>query len=172
VHPASPWFEFRFDKTKKPPDTPDLGAWSLPLDTTLAIMNILQKGTVDKFPDIKFIWPHGGGLSIGLLSRASALSGKQEDGFRKSYAKLRQTMSTFYYDLTNTTSKATSQSLLAVASPSHVLFGTDIPRGGNGRFSREQLMEIPNTGFAAADLPGIARGNAEVLFPRLRQQNT
>ena len=50
------------------------GMTELVLDTTRAIHNLLWNGTFGKFPNIKWILPHGGGTVPFLLYRMSAMN--------------------------------------------------------------------------------------------------
>lgn len=167
VHPASPWYEYRFAPDRNPVQMPRFGSPDLPFDTTRAVMNILERDTAFRFPNIKFIWPHAGGTAIVLLSRAAVGWRERGPNLGPTYDRLAKTMATFYYDLALTTSHATIAAIQAIAPPSHMLFGSDIPRAGH--YTRDFLELLPKTGLAVADLAAIGRGNAEALFPRLRQ---
>jgi predicted TIM-barrel fold metal-dependent hydrolase len=176
VHPASPWYEFRSDPSKNPVKMPNAFALELTFDTTRAMMNVLDRETVSRFPNIKFIWPHAGGPTIFILSRAAVLwrrqVGSQEAGersFKETFDGLAKTMATFYYDLTQMTTPATIPAIQAIAPASHIVFGSDIPRAGH--YTRDFLDLLPTVGVAAADVAAIVRTNAEALFPRIRARS-
>ena len=50
------------------------GMTELVLDTTRAIHNLLWNGTFGKFPNIRWIMPHGGGTVPFLVYRMSAMN--------------------------------------------------------------------------------------------------
>lgn len=149
----------------------NIGTGELPFDTTRAIFNVLSQRTVERFPDIRFIWAHAGGTSLFLLSRfawSQSGQGGQEE-FRATYARLSKVMSTFYYDLALTVSLSTMKAILEVTSPSHLVLGSDIPYSGDARRSIGQVFgELPHVGLTPDQIAGAVRRNAESLFPRFR----
>jgi predicted TIM-barrel fold metal-dependent hydrolase len=42
-----------------------------PMDTTRTILSLLSSGTAAKFPDVRFIFSHAGGATIGVVGRIS-----------------------------------------------------------------------------------------------------
>jgi predicted TIM-barrel fold metal-dependent hydrolase len=176
IHPTTPWYEFRWERREPPIKFTGSGIAELPFDTTRAVISMLGEGYPDRYPNIKFILPHCGGTVAFLLSRV-ALLGSRSQGFKMGdYTRLAKAMSTFYYDLTNTVEPPSIKAVLAVAPAARLLFGTDIPRGegspnvGDGNeFVHKMIAELPKVGLSAADLSGVARRNAEALFPRLKQ---
>ena len=61
------------------------------------------------------------------------------------------------------------KAVLEYAAPGKLVFGTDVPFGGDGHFIREILDDLPHNGLTAAQAVGVRYGNAEMLFPRLKQ---
>ena len=73
----------------------------------------------------------------------------------------------FYYDVALSSTSATFPSLLAVAGPDRILYGSDFP------FAPATAVRYMRNEYEAVCLPptvreGIDRGNAEALFPRLQ----
>jgi len=169
VHPANGWYDYRFEPGKNPVKLPSLGAAELPIDTTRALLNCLGENVAEKYPNIKFIWAHGGGGMLMLLCRSASVT-NDGTGYEPMYDRLSKAVSSWYYDLTNTISPPAIHGLLAAAPASHLLFGTDIPRGGNGRFSPDLLAALPSAGIPDAQIQNVIGGNAQTLFPRLRQK--
>ena len=113
----------------------NIGTGELPFDTTRAIFNVLAQHTVEKFPDIRFIWPtraarrsFSSAASRGHRPARLVNPGRE---FRATYARLSKIMSTFYYDLALTVSLSTMKAILEVAPASHLLLGSDIPYSGS-----------------------------------------
>ena len=74
----------------------------------------------------------------------------------------------FYYDTALSSTSAAFPSLLAVADPTRILFGSDFP------FAPVEAVKYMRTEYEAMRLPptlraGIDRNNAEALFPRLKE---
>ncbi|MFJ9369535.1 amidohydrolase family protein [Nocardia sp. NPDC101769] len=73
----------------------------------------------------------------------------------------------FYYDVALSASPAALPSLLAVAEPDHITYGSDFP------FAPPAAVDFINNEYENYPLDdslraAIDRGNAEVLFPRLK----
>ena len=132
-------------------------------DTTHAIMGIAFSGDAARFPDIRFIWSHGGGsvpFLAGRIDRGSRAAGdRMPGGF---IAEARK----FYYDLAGAANAGAVASLLHLVSPSNVLFGTDFPPGGTSLDVARELAALKM--FSVDDLRLVERENAIRLLPRLR----
>lgn len=130
------------------------------LDTTRAALNLSRNGVLDRFPRIRFVLSHGGGMipyAAFRLSPTASPKGNPLDGLRH----LRR----FYYDTALTPSPFSMPALLRFAPRDRVLFGSDYPYApakASIAFSRI-LSAYPTTRHAA-----INRGNALKLFPRLQ----
>ena len=152
------------------------GIPELPIDTTRAIISLLGEGTADRFPDVRFIFPHAGGAISSLASRVGVL-GSRTPGFKLSgYDKVAKALGTFYYDITNSVRPSSMNGIRALAAPTKLLFGTDVPYGdgprdGRGEFIKEAVSQLPHVGLSGGDLAALSRRNAEALFPRLKQRS-
>jgi predicted TIM-barrel fold metal-dependent hydrolase len=138
------------------------GAMEYGTDTTRAIMGVAFSGDVARFPNIRFIWSHGGGtvpFLAGRIDNSSAANKERvPDGFM---AELKR----FFYDTAGAANTGAMASLLQLVSPSQILFGTDFPPGGTNAAALKTLSELGF--FNAADLRAVGRDNAVKLFPRL-----
>ncbi|HEV2201016.1 MAG TPA: amidohydrolase family protein [Bryobacteraceae bacterium] len=129
-------------------------------DTTRTILSLLANGTVAKFPDIKFIWSHGGGTVPFITSRLNGSAQKLPKGLMYELQK-------FYYDTAQAFNPYTLPSFKKMVPVSHILFGTDYPLGGgSGALVAKGLIE--NGGFSEAELRAIDRDNAMALLPALK----
>jgi predicted TIM-barrel fold metal-dependent hydrolase len=125
-------------------------------DTTRAIANLIHSGTTKRFPDIRFIFSHGGGTVPFITWRISFGNKKIIDQLKR-----------FYYDTAVSATPYAFNSLLKLVDPSHVLFGSDYP------FLPEKVVKfmnegLNNYGFDPNDLISIEKINALTLFPRLK----
>lgn len=92
------------------------------LDTTRAGVRMIQAGTLDRYPDLKIILPHGGGF---LPYMASRLELGHFLGSGADKATVMTALRSFYYDTAMWTSPYATPSLLRAADPGKVLYGTD-----------------------------------------------
>jgi 6-methylsalicylate decarboxylase len=143
------------------------GYTELVFDTTRAIMNLLSTGTLAKYPNIRFVMAHMGGVTPFLLFRFNGLA--DEPKFRDRVpegvpAYLRR----LYYDVTQSVSPGALHAVLDVADPSRILFGTDYPfaRSGERVFGDTLAAVRAFAGFDDAMREKVLCGNARALFPR------
>jgi predicted TIM-barrel fold metal-dependent hydrolase len=146
------------------------------LDTTRTAISLILSGSMDRFPDIRFILAHAGGfvpyISYRILLTMLNAKNKaqqlwtlvdQKHQVPKQLAVMRQ----FYYDVALSATPAALPSLLEVADPDHITYGSDFP-----------FAPVPAIGFINKQYEdfrmhsslraAIDRGNSEALFPRLK----
>jgi predicted TIM-barrel fold metal-dependent hydrolase len=131
-------------------------------DTTRAIIGVAFSGDAARFPNIRFIWSHGGGTVPFLAGRIDNASNNAKDRLPQGF---QQEIKRFYYDTAGAANKGAIASLLQLVTPSQILFGTDFPPGGSNLDAAKALSELGF--FNAADLRAIERDNAVKLIPRL-----
>lgn len=146
-----------------------------PFDTTRAIVSLIYSGTIARCPDLRFIFSHGGGVTLMLTSRLAqnrerrGLGGVNADdrarfipnGF---VAELQK----FYYDLASVAASPPAMAAIFTAIPKdHVLFGTDYPF-----WKIETIVAAMNQfDVSPSELEGFRRENALRLLPRWRSGN-
>lgn len=124
----------------KPSSVPENVAEGLPIpmmeflfDTTRTVINMILKGTLKKFPDIKFIIPHAGAFLPILADRiASAIQVlptsfgeniKLEENRIDIYDELKK----LYYDVAGVCLPRQLDALLQIVNVDHLLYGSDYP---------------------------------------------
>jgi aminocarboxymuconate-semialdehyde decarboxylase len=133
-----------------------------PFEDTLCAMKLVHSGVVDRFPGIRWIVPHLGGLVPMILDRVDriwALNREAVGGDRPPSGGLRRLL----FDTANTT-PATLRLAAEVLGADRLVFGTDFPyvdRQDLGRPVREVLATLADgdsilSGSAAFD-PGWER---------------
>ena len=129
-------------------------------DTTRAITGVVVNGFAHSFPNIRWIWSHGGGSLPFLAERigGSRSDERMPDGFMSEVRK-------FYYDLAGASNRGVVASLLELVRADHIVFGTDFPPGGTMAQYARLLRDLDM--FSDADLRLIERENAVRLLPRL-----
>jgi predicted TIM-barrel fold metal-dependent hydrolase len=111
VHPVRP-------QALPPVDYP-AGYTELVFDTTRAIANLLCTGTLAKYPNIRFIMSHMGGVTPFLLFRLSGLDDEPKlrarfpDGVAAHLRRL-------YYDVAQSAAPLSFRALLEIADPSRI----------------------------------------------------
>jgi 6-methylsalicylate decarboxylase len=135
------------------------------LDTTRAALNMIRHGIVRRFPRLKIILSHGGGLLPYASHRIASLTPSADDG-SIDRARFLADCATFYYDTALTASPHSMPSLLEFASEGHILYGSDWPyaREDNSEYFTAQLDAYPLDDDRRRS---IERGAAERLIPRL-----
>jgi len=145
------------------------GMTELVLDTTRAVHNMLWNGTFAKFPNIRWIMPHGGGTIPFLTYRLSQMDHKARD--KLPGGTVTSALRGLYYDVAEICAPAPLKALMEVADPSRILFGSDYPFSRH-RSPAQDVRDLI-AGFEAFDgwddatRRGIERDNALKLLPRL-----
>jgi predicted TIM-barrel fold metal-dependent hydrolase len=143
------------------------GLTELVFDTTRAIANMLFTGTLARFPNIRFIMPHAGGVTPFLLFRLSGQDAnpKMRDKIPEGVAAY---LRRFYYDVAQSAAPLSLRALSEVADPDRILFGTDYPYA----LTREKVVYDTIAGvrdydgYDAGQRRKVERDNALALFPR------
>jgi predicted TIM-barrel fold metal-dependent hydrolase len=136
-----------------------------PFDTTRAAVNLVFSGAIVRYPRIRFILPHAGGLVpyfAWRLSVAPMIDKRLEQMTREEvYARLRR----FWYDNALAPTTETFECLKGVASPDRVVFGSDWPFA-NARVTAEAVKTYEAIPLSPALRSAIDRANALALFPQ------
>src|SRR5665213_3412957 len=134
-------------------------------DTTRTIASLVFSGTAAKFPDIKFIFSHGGGTLPFLVQRFLFLPTVRKDLQARIPEGVLHYLKRFYYDTASASTIYPLSSLMKLVSSSQVLFGTDFPF----LTAKATAAELRETAlFSVADLQAIEHENAAGLMPKYR----
>lgn len=162
VHPTIPK-----SSQSLPLDIPGFMA-EFTFDTSRAALNLIWRGTVQRFPNVRFILSHAGGTAPYLAWRwslADAFPALRERAPQGVLHYLRR----FFYDTALSASPHALRSLVELVPPSQILFGSDFP------FAPEPVAAASVRGLAAYDgfddgaRRAIERDSALALLPRLRR---
>ena len=132
-------------------------------DTTRAIARLLFSGTATRYPDIKWIFSHGGGslpMFYDRFVRAGRLPVNTPHVPNGAAAELQK----FYYDVAQVEHPMGLAAVTKMVPISQILWGTDFPF----RPGRDYVKGLGEFGFDPADLRAIERDNALALLPRWR----
>jgi 6-methylsalicylate decarboxylase len=144
---------------------PELGPAVVELgtETTRAIASVLFDGTAARYPNIRFIFSHGGGTMPFLMMRFNSLAARP-DMAQKLPNGLLHEVQRLYYDTANFYGPYSWPTMLKLVPARHILFGTDFPFS-NAADVAKGLSEV---GISEKDLRAVERDNALDLFPRLK----
>jgi predicted TIM-barrel fold metal-dependent hydrolase len=131
-----------------------VGTIEFATDSSRTIASIMFSGTAAKFPDMKWIFSHGGGTMPFLLSRFERLAADRKDPFMPG-GPLPQ-LKKFYYELAQANHPGALDALLRIAPVSNVLYGSDYPF----RPVSEVTEGVNQYTFTKAQRQAIERDNA------------
>jgi predicted TIM-barrel fold metal-dependent hydrolase len=139
------------------------------IDTTRCIANMLAHEIPGRYPDIRFIFSHAGGVAPYIPFRFATVDAMRQlpkvADFAALTAKYEKALSGFYYDTAMSAGETTIATLAQIAGPGRILFGTDFPRVPPVAIdaTKKNILALENDSLRSA----IAHGNAVTLFPRL-----
>lgn len=156
-HPTAASFAFNIIPNIPPPTI------EFPFDTTRAITSLLFSGTFHRYPNIKWIFSHGGGALgmvahrlVGLAKNRPELNARVPNGVMYELSRL-------YVDVVGVTSPGALRAVLDIVPMSHLLFGSDFPFWDPD----VTVKGLAGLKLSAADLQAIERDNALKLLPNL-----
>src|SRR4051812_27559136 len=129
-------------------------------DTARAIFNLIndnggQTSQATRYPNIRFIWSHGGGTLIGLMNRFLGYANLSPQDVAKPPApdsKLSH-LRRFYYDTAQFTDYLQLGALKGLVGASQIVFGADYPY--STIVNHVELLR--NAGMTPSELAGIDR---------------
>jgi predicted TIM-barrel fold metal-dependent hydrolase len=135
-------------------------------DTTRAVVNLVFGGAVERFPRIRFLLPHAGGVVpyfAWRLSVSPMIDARQPQLSRDEvYARLKH----FWYDNALAPTEQTMACLREVSLPEQIVFGSDWPFANANVIAEAVKTYEAVTSISPAQRAAIDRGNALSLFPQ------
>lgn len=130
-------------------------------DVTMCIGKMMMNGTFLKYPDIRFIFAHYGGVLPFLKERFDNTYTmlRKRDFVKDLGQKPSQFFENLYFDVSGANSPASLLGALEVTNASHIIFGSDYP--ANQDISRTISM-IENLNISESDKKNILQ-NSSVL---------
>lgn len=130
-------------------------------DTTRALTNLMLRGVPQRFPRIRWVFSHCGGVAPFIAGRL-AIAEPLPELVRVRSTGVLTTMAGFHYDTALSTTPMGLGSLLGLADPGQVVFGSDFPFVDAETVARCRL-ELDHL-LTAADLDRVLAGNARRLL--------
>ena len=104
-----------------------LASYEYLAETTRAILNMVAHDVLARYPDLKVVVPHCGSFLPNALPRFKGLLPVMvEQGYMKP-VDVDDNLSHLYFDLAGAATDDVIESLLTIAPPSHILYGSDYP---------------------------------------------
>jgi len=131
-----------------------------PLETTLAMADLVLSGLLDECPRLRFLLAHGGGFAPYQFGRWQHGHRVREEVRIDSPTDPARHLDAFYYD-TITHSAAALEFLVRWAGPERVLLGTDLPFD---MADHDPVATVDSVRLTAAERRAVLAGNALSLL--------
>lgn len=107
--------------------TTPLAMYEYPAETTRAVVNMLARNVLVRYPNLKVVVPHCGSfLPLAIPRMKSILPAMTAGGYMQSI-DWEGNLSRLYYDLAGNPTAEVIRALLTITSPEHILYGSDYP---------------------------------------------
>lgn len=107
--------------------TTPLAMYEYPAETTRAVVNMLSRNVLVRYPNLKVVVPHCGSfLPLALPRMKSILPAMVAQGYMQPI-DWEGNMSRLYFDLAGNPTIEVLRSLLTLTTPDHILYGSDYP---------------------------------------------
>ena len=107
--------------------TTPLAMYEYPAETTRAVVNMLARNVLVRYPNLKVVVPHCGSfLPLALPRMKSILPAMVAQGYMQPI-DWEGNLSRLYFDLAGSPTLEVLRSLLTITSPDHILYGSDYP---------------------------------------------
>jgi predicted TIM-barrel fold metal-dependent hydrolase len=139
-------------------------------DTARAIVSWISSGSAERFPNIKWIFSHGGG-SLWSARYIGGEIGRDPKAFasRTQQPRLLSFLRRFYYDTAATSNFLQMQNLKTLVGLNQVVLGADHPYGEPLTYIQD-LRDLEASGvLTMEDRRNIERGNMARLIPQLNK---
>lgn len=107
--------------------TAPLAVYEYPAETTRAVVNMISRNVLVRYPNLKMVVPHCGSFLPMAIPRMKAIHpSMQAKGFMAPI-DWNGNLSRLYYDLAGGARPEIVKMILTIASPEHILYGSDYP---------------------------------------------
>ena len=147
--------------------TTPLAMYEYPVETTRAVVNMLARNVLVRYPNLKVVVPHCGSfLPLTLPRMKSILPAMVKQGYMQPI-DWNGNLSRLYFDLAGNPTPEVLHSLLTITSPDHILYGSDYPYLPDAVL-KANLQRLKQTLAADEEFAGYADmflwKNSEKLF--------
>ncbi len=147
--------------------TTPLAMYEYPAETTRAVVNMLARNVLVRYPNLKVVVPHCGSfLPLALPRMKSILPAMVKQGYMQPI-DWGGNLSRLYFDLAGSPTLEVLRSLLTITTPDHILYGSDYPYLPDAVL-KANLQRLRQTLASDKELSGyvdmLLWKNAESLF--------
>ena len=147
--------------------TTPLAMYEYPAETTRAVVNMLSRNVLLRYPNLKVVVPHCGSfLPLALPRMKSILPAMVAQGYMQPI-DWEGNLSRLYFDLAGNPTIEVLHSLLTLTTPDHILYGSDYPYLPDAVL-KSNLQRLKQTLAADKELAPYSEDilwkNAELLF--------
>jgi predicted TIM-barrel fold metal-dependent hydrolase len=139
-----------------------------PFDTVRTIVSLVTSGTTTKYPDIRFIFSHGGGAITGIYGRIANM--QNMPAFKGKFTDMHAELGKLYYDTASLNAEVTLPALLKMIPPTQLLLGSDYPLAGpppTDVMVARAVKEFEDMHPSAKLKQAVEHDNAVRLLPRI-----
>lgn len=129
-------------------------------ETSRTVASLLMNHTTIRFPDIRFIFSHGGGAVPFLTFRFNRMVGGDPELVRAAPGGGVELIRRLYFDTAQAWNQFTMPSLVALMPDDHILFGSDFPAAS----PLDTATGLAAFGLPPAALARIQSGNARTIL--------
>jgi aminocarboxymuconate-semialdehyde decarboxylase len=142
IHPNRNWSDFPLTEPEPRYELYSMIGW--PSDTAVTVTRLVYAGYLERWPGLKIILHHSGGVVPMLAGRLKSMEEGPAPETEQVAARLKhepiEYLKRFYADTANNGNPIALKAALEFFGPEHVLFGTDF--GYSPRFSLETLEDV------------------------------
>ena len=144
-----------------------LAMYEYPAETSRAVVNMLARNVLVRYPNLKVVVPHCGSfLPLALPRMKSILPAMVKQGYMQPI-DWDGNLSHLYFDLAGSPTIEVLRALLTITTPDHILYGSDYPYQPDAVLAAN-MQKLKQTLASDEDLAGYADmflwKNAERLF--------
>ena len=143
------------------------GSWiEWPMNTARTILSLMVSGTLRRYPKIRFVFCHGGGvmpLLINRLAGFTAWTHVGEEGLKMLFPDgIESELRRLHFECAQACSHTNMNALRSLVPDSRILFGSDYPFFPVS-YAAARFAEL---GLSSATAQAIGRDNAAAMLPR------
>ena len=139
-----------------------------PFDTTRTIVSLLLSRTLERCPNIRFIFSHGGGAVPYLAGRLTGLLARNP--MLDTPLNVNALLRGLYYDTALSATRPVFAALREITSIEHILFGTDYPFAPDPQVGAT-LKGLKEAGLDEREVRMVESENARRLLVPVRERS-